>query len=158
MKKEKRVWYLLLLSVLILSACGGNTAGDGSLSEEETVSPGAASAAAADVMREDEEEDAGLNSHDSIGRIDYPLLDIYFEEDKTYRLALVDYAPPNKVCKEYEDKGRFFQFNKEYFSIITLPSGRGTTPEYILEVYEGEKCIRQLDCVCVRPGVLDEKW
>ncbi len=38
MKKEKRVWYLLLMIVLILSACGASTAGDGSAPSGEPAS------------------------------------------------------------------------------------------------------------------------
>ena len=58
------------------------------------------------------------NFKKSIGRIDYPLLDIYFDKDKNYSIVLTDFMG-EKVYKKYKDNGIFFQFNKEYFSITT---------------------------------------
>lgn len=115
---------------------------------------------------EDERLDAELRQNDSDGRIDYPLLDIYFEKDKTYKVVVQQYAKTAPVrgeekakeYREYEDKGDFFQNNKEYFSVITVASGRGTTLPYILKVYEGKKCIKMMDCVRIREGILDNKW
>lgn len=117
-------------------------------------------------QEEDESLDAELRQNDSASRIDYPLLDIYFEKDKTYKVTVQQYSKPMLVrgeekseeYREYEDTGEFFQHNKEYFSIITGPSGCGTTPAYILKVYEGEKCIRTMDCFRIREGILDNKW
>lgn len=106
---------------------------------------------------EDERYDEKLKSQESISRIDYPLIDIYFESDKTYKVTVTEYMT-NTVVKEYSDKGEFFEFNKEYFSILTVPSGRGTTPEYMLDIYEGEKRIKTLDCSMIREGVMDDRW
>lgn len=116
---------------------------------------------------DDESRDKELRENESIGRIDYPLIDIYFEKEKTYKITVQEYAKSTapvrgeekaKEYREYEDKGDFFQSNKEYFSVITVPSGRGTTPAYILKVYEGKKCIKMLDCVTIREGIFDDKW
>lgn len=115
---------------------------------------------------DDERQDKELRENESIGRIDYPLIDIYFEEEKTYKITVQEYGKgmaakgeeESKKYREYEDKGKFFQFNKESFSIITGPSGRGTTPSYILKVYEGKKCIKTIDCFRIREGILDNKW
>lgn len=104
----------------------------------------------------DGQEDDKSVKQGSIGRIDYPLIDVYFEHDKTYTLELVEFG--GKIEKEYSEKGDFFQYNKEYFSIITCPSGRGTTPPYMLSVYEGKKCIKTIDCAGIRPGMMDDKW
>lgn len=106
---------------------------------------------------EDETLDAELNEQQSISRIDYPFIDLYFESNKTYQITLTEYGT-NTIVKEYSDKGDFFQFNKEYFSILTVPSGLGTTPEYVLSIYEGEKRIKSMDCVRVREGILDDRW
>lgn len=108
-------------------------------------------------VTEDEEEDASMREQETMARIDYPLLDLYFESDKTYKIAVIDYMDQT-VVKEYEEKGNFFQFNKEYISILTCPAGRGTTPPYIFCIYEGDERIKDLDCFEVRPGILDGKW
>lgn len=106
---------------------------------------------------EDEEEDDRMREQETIARIDYPLIDLYFERDKTYKIAVIDYMDQT-VVKEYEEKGDFFQFNKEFISILTCPAGRGTTPPYIFCIYEGDERIKDLDCFGVRPGILDGKW
>lgn len=106
----------------------------------------------------DEQEDARLVKQGAIGRIDYPLIDVYFEHDKSYTLELVKFGEESKKEKEYTAKGDFFQFNKGDFSVITFPSGLGTTPSYYLSVYEGKKCIKWIECAVVRPGMMDGKW
>ena len=52
----------------------------------------------------------------------------------------------------------FFQQNKGGFSILTVPSGIGTTPQFTLSIYEDDKCIKTIDCIEVRKGILDDKW
>lgn len=103
-----------------------------------------------------EQEDDNLVKQGADGRIDYPLIDVYFEHDKTYTLELAKFDGEKE--KEYTAEGDFFQYNKENFSIITIPSGLGTTPDYVLSVYEGKKRIKIIDCAGVRPGMMDEKW
>lgn len=104
----------------------------------------------------DEQEDARSVKQGSISRIDYPLIDVYFEHDKSYTLELAKFDGEKE--KEYTAEGDFFQYNKENFSIITIPSGLGTTPDYVLSVYEGKKRIKIIDCAQVRPGMMDGKW
>ena len=109
------------------------------------------------TLEEDEELDAGQRKQDSIDRIDYPLIDLYFERDKTYKIVIKKYMM-DTVVMEYEDEGDFFQFNKEYISILTCPSGRGTTPPFMFEIYDGDILIKNIDCFEVRSGILDDKW
>lgn len=109
------------------------------------------------TLEEDETLDAGQQKQDSVGRIDYPLIDLYFEHDKTYKIVIREYMM-DTVVDEYEAEGDFFQFNKEYISIVTCPSGRGTTPPFMFEIYEGDTLIKNIDCFEVRDGVLDDKW
>lgn len=108
------------------------------------------------TAKTDESEDAELIRNGAIGRIDYPLIDLYFSHEKMYTLELSKWD--GQKVKEYSAKGDFFQYNKGDFSIITCPSGMGTTPEYILAVYEGKKRIRVIDCAHVRSGMMDDKW
>lgn len=109
------------------------------------------------TSEEDEKLDAGQRKQDSIDRIDYPLIDLYFERDKSYKIVIKKYMM-DTVVMEYEDEGDFFQFNKEYISILTCPSGRGTTPPFMFEIYEGDTLIKDIDCFEVRAGILDDKW
>lgn len=123
----------------------------------ETDKAAATVTATPDVSVEtDEQEDDKSVKQGSIGRIDYPLIDVYFEHDKTYTLELVKFGGEKE--KEYSAKGDFFQYNKENFSIITVPCGLGTTPDYELALCEGKKLIKYMDCVEVRPGMMDDKW
>ena len=98
----------------------------------------------------DEKEDDELSRQDSIARIDYPLIDIYFDKNKNYKVTIKEFGNSQEIYKEYKYKGDFFQFNKEKFSILTVPSGRGTTPKYILRVEEENECIKTIDCVKIR--------
>lgn len=108
-------------------------------------------------LEQDNGEDEDFIKKGAIARIDYPLIDIYFEAEKQYKIVITEYMQ-DKVYKEYEDKGVFFQNNKENISIITVPCGMGTTTKYTFSVYEGENCIKTLDCQEIRTGILDNKW
>ena len=99
---------------------------------------------------EDDEDEDELSRQGSIARIDYPLIDIYFDKNKNYKVTIKEFGNSQEIYKEYIDKGDFFQFNKEKFSILTVPSGRGTTPKYILRVEEENECIKTIDCVKIR--------
>lgn len=99
---------------------------------------------------EDDEKDDELSRQGTIARIDYPLIDIYFDKNKNYKVTIKEFGNSQEIYKEYKDKGDFFQFNKEKFSILTVPSGRGTTPKYILRVEEENECIKTIDCIEIR--------
>lgn len=66
------------------------------------------------------------------------------------------YSDDNKIHKEYADTGNFFQYNKEKFSILTVPSGLGTTLDYVLEVYEEDVCIKTIECSQIRTDFFDD--
>lgn len=106
-------------------------------------------------FEKDEEDDKKLIRQGSIARIDYPLIDIYFDKNKKYKIVIKEFGDNQKTYKEYVDTGDFFQYNKEKFSIETIPSGRGTTPEYILSVYEEDDCIKMIDCSTIRTDFFD---
>lgn len=109
------------------------------------------------MLETDADEDARLNRQNSLARIDYPLIDLYFEHDKEYRVVLTKFMQ-DEICKEYTDTGDFFQQNKGNFSILTIPAGMGTTPPFSLCIYEEGECIKTIDCGEVRTGILDDKW
>ncbi len=108
-------------------------------------------------LEKDEEEDAKLTKQSSVSRIDYPLIDIYFEKNREYKIIVKEFGNKQKIYKEYTDTGDFFQYNKEKYSIVTIPSGRGITPEYIFSVYEGNDCIKTIDCITIRTDFPTEK-
>lgn len=126
----KRTFITVVISLLIGCLCGLNIGSSifkqSDINEVtvpvETFEP--------ESLTNDEALDAELHNLKSIARIDYPLIDIYFEKDKTYKKVVTDFS--GDVIKEYSDKGEFFQFNKEYLSVLTFPSGRGTTPRETL--------------------------
>ena len=159
-----RVIGILLFSCVVLFLCAGCAAEKQPAGESESVPQAVVSETEAPEISgtassaDDEDEDLKLREQGSIGRIDYPFIDIYFEKDKIYRVVLCRYMMADEIVKEYKDKGDFFNQNKKDFSIITIPAGLGTTPDYSLALYEGKKCIKAIDCVGVRPGVLDGKW
>lgn len=107
-------------------------------------------------IEKDEEDDKILIRQGSVARIDYPLIDIYFDKNKKYKIIIKEFGDNQKIYKEYANTGEFFQYNKEKFSIATIPSGRGTTPEYILSVYEEDDCIKMIDCITIRTDFFDE--
>lgn len=102
-------------------------------------------------LEQDSIEDEDLIKKGAIARIDYPLIDIYFEKEKQYKIVITEYMQ-DKVYKEYTDKGEFFQSNKGSISILTVSCGLGTTTKYTFSVYEGEKLIKTLDCQEIRTG------
>lgn len=108
-------------------------------------------------LEKDEKEDEKLMKQSSVSRIDYPLIDIYFDKNKKYKIIVKEFGDNSKIYKEYTDTGDFFQYNKEKYSIVTVPSGRGITPEYILSVYEGNNCIKTIDCITIRTDFPTEK-
>ena len=101
-------------------------------------------------LEEDDEKDDEFSRQGTIARIDYPLIDIYFDKNKNYKVTIKEFGNSQEIYKEYKDKGDFFQFNKEKFSILTVPSGRGTTPKYIRRVEEENECIKTIDCIEIR--------
>lgn len=93
----------------------------------------------------------------SIARKDYPLIDIYFQSDSNYRVEIVDFMD-NKKGKEVKGKGEYFQKLKGDFSVMTIPTGMGTTAEFYLSVYEDGKCIKELECISIESDVFVDKW
>lgn len=144
-----------LFGVIVLVLCCGmlSSCGENSDVKEKDSTP----VQTHTIIKEDEqfkkdvEEDEELVQKGAIGRIDYPLIDIYFDKNKNYRVILRElYSADHEIQKEYTDTGDFFQFNKEKFSIVTVPSGMGTTLDYVLEVYEEDVCIKTIECSKIR--------
>lgn len=98
-----------------------------------------------------------FSKSNSIARIDYPLIDIYFESSSNYRVEIVDFMN-NEIRKEIKEKGDYFQDIKGDFSIKVIPSGMGTTAEFYMFVYENDKCIKEIECVSIESDVFEGKW
>lgn len=107
-------------------------------------------------------EQSGLDFPESsksnlIARIDYPLIDVYFQSSSNYRVEIVDFMN-NEIRKEIKEKGDYFQYIKGDFSVKIIPSGMGTTAEFYLFVYENDKCIKEMECVSIESDVFEGKW
>lgn len=44
------------------------------------------------------------------------------------------------------------------FSVMTIPTGMGTTAKFYLSVYEDDKCIKEMECVSIESDVFVDKW
>ena len=66
---------------------------------------------------EDDEDEDELSRQGSIARIDYPLIDIYFDKNKNYKVTIKEFGNSQEIYKEYIDKGDFFQF-KDRKSVV----------------------------------------
>lgn len=89
---------------------------------------------------------AGDDIHMSevVGKIDYPLIDIAFNDGNEWAILIVNGQDSGDQTYLLCHDGRELQFDKEYLSVITYPSGRGTTGTGSIVVYQnGEeiKCI-----------------
>lgn len=82
---------------------------------------------------------------ESIGKTDYPLIDIAFNDGNEYAVLIVDGIYSNKrtymLCRD----GKDLQFDKEYLSILTYPAGRGTTGNGNVVVYRNGEEIRNIE-------------
>lgn len=59
------------------------------------------------ILEDDIRDDAKLNQQKSQARIDYPLIDIYFMDDKEYNIVLTEYMQ-KRIYKKYSNDGKFF--------------------------------------------------
>ena len=82
---------------------------------------------------ETEEEVESSIENNFIGRIDFPIVDIYFHEEDTWLFVI--YSLTDDSYKIIDDR-ELLQRNKEFISITTFPIGRGTTPSDIISIYK----------------------
>lgn len=85
---------------------------------------------------------------DYIGKIDYPLIDIAFNDGNEWSVVVATgiYSenPTYMVC----DDATALQFEKEYLSVLTYPAGRGTTGNGSVTVYKNGqevKCVEYFE-------------
>lgn len=82
---------------------------------------------------------------ESIDKIDYPLIDIAFNDGNEYAVLIVNgiYSDERTymICRD----GKNLQFDKEYLLIHTFPAGRGTTGNGSVVVYRNGEEIRNIE-------------
>lgn len=91
-----------------------------------------------------------------IGKIEYPLKDLRFDVNKKYRIVLTDNTT-GKVVKEYTDQGEFFKANKKEFSVM-VSSGKNENSPYLLSIYEGKDCIKEIAYMALGNDMIGDKW
>ena len=84
------------------------------------------------------------NENTLISRVDYPLIDISFD-DKSDWLVIIR----TDLFTEYEkyyisQNAKRLQMNKEGLMIRTFPIGRGTTPSGVVYVYQNKELIKEV--------------
>lgn len=85
---------------------------------------------------------------DYIGKIDYPLIDIAFNDGSEWTVVVATgiYSenPTYMICED----ATALQFVKEHLSVLTFPAGRGTTGNGCVTVYKNGqevKCVEYFE-------------
>lgn len=95
------------------------------------------------ISKNTSNDSAVVNMEDSISRIDYPLIDIAFNDGNDW-LVLIENGMYGRVKESYfaSDDKEVLQFNKEFLKVETFPAGRGTTPNGSISVYKNGEMIK----------------
>lgn len=88
----------------------------------------------------------------SIGRIDYPLIDIAFNDGNDWAVV-IDYGIYNEnshslICKD----AKILRGDEEYISVLTYPAGYGTTGDGCFNVYKNGVLIKEVEFFSVSFG------
>jgi len=79
-----------------------------------------------------------------LGKFDYPLIDIYFDNDNEWLVIDRKYLFTSQEMFYTIQKSRELELSKEWLKIITFPVGRGTTPNGIIYVYKDKNLIKEV--------------
>lgn len=82
---------------------------------------------------------------ESIGKTDYPLIDIAFNDGSEWSVLITYGIYSEKMTYLLCDDGKELQFDKEYLSVTTYPAGRGTTGVGSITVYQNGKEVKHLE-------------
>ena len=82
---------------------------------------------------------------EAIGQLDYPLIDIAFNDGNEYTVVICNGIYSEKQTYLWCQDGRNLQFNKEFLYIRTYPAGRGTTGSGAITVYRNGEEIRDIE-------------
>ena len=85
-----------------------------------------------------------LDGNDLFLKIDYPLIDIYFNSESEW--LVIDRS---KIFTDHEvfniiQNSQELEFYKEWIKLLTFPVGRGTTPNGYLYIYKDKYLIRAI--------------
>ena len=82
---------------------------------------------------------------EAIGQLDYPLIDIAFNDGNEYTIVICNGIYSEEQTYLWCTDGRDLQFNKEFLYIRTYPAGRGTTGNGAITVYRNGEEIRDIE-------------
>ncbi|MBR5239041.1 MAG: hypothetical protein IKW04_00515 [Clostridia bacterium] len=82
---------------------------------------------------------------EAIGQLDYPLIDIAFNDGNEYAVVISNDIYSEKQTYLLCADGRNLQFNTEHLYIRTYPAGRGTTGNGAITVYKNGEEIRYIE-------------
>ena len=82
---------------------------------------------------------------EGIGQLDYPLIDIAFNDGNEYMVVICNGIYSEKQTYLWCIDGRNLQLNKEFLYIRTYPAGRGTTGNGAITVYRNGEEIRSIE-------------
>lgn len=88
--------------------------------------------------------DEGIG-HEGIGQLDYPLIDIAFNDGNEYAVVICDGIYSEKQTYLWCRDRRNLQFNTEHLYIRTYPLGRGTTGNGAITIYRNGEEIRYIE-------------
>ena len=84
------------------------------------------------------------NINDTISRIDFPLIDLYFDEENEWLLVECQHSLGDEKYRIVAD-AHILNWNKEFLSVSTFPTGRGTTPIGFLDIYKNGKRYKRVE-------------
>ena len=91
------------------------------------------------------EQPVNSKEHDTFIKVDYPLIDIYFDTESEWlvidRTGLFGHQEKFSIIRESQG---LLQFSKEGLRVLTFPAGRGTTPEGYIYVYKNNVLIKEV--------------
>ncbi len=90
-------------------------------------------------------KDAYTKANEEIGQLDYPLIDIPFNDGNEYVIVICNGLHSEEQTYLWCPDGKELQFNKEHIFVRTYPAGRGTTGNGFITVYRNGEEIRYIE-------------
>ncbi len=83
----------------------------------------------------------------SIAKIDYPLIDIAFNDGSDWIVVIRDGIDMENSSYKISHDEKELQINKEYLSVATFPAGRGTTADGCVYVYKDGELVKSVEYI-----------
>ncbi|MBQ8002649.1 MAG: hypothetical protein IJ297_04320 [Clostridia bacterium] len=86
-----------------------------------------------------------LPSDSSIVKIDFPLIDIAFNDGNDWIVVIANGIYTENPTYRFCNNGEELQFCKEFLYVHTFPAGRGTTPDGCITVYKNGQEVKSVE-------------